>query len=164
MGGSWSAIVFSGFVATVLSACVFWVFRSFDLTRFSPTSQLGCIFFREPNVPLTETVGFLLFLALGVSLVPAVYAALMGALGGAGWGTGAVAGLLHGAAVAAALPLLERVSKCVKQGRLPPPGRFGLGWGRATPWAVVAGHVAYGAVVGGVLNAFRNGPGPGPLP
>lgn len=163
MGGSWSAIVFSGFVATVLSACVFWVFRSFELTRFSPTSQLGCIFFREPNVPLTETVGFLLFLALGVSLLPTVYAAFMDALGGAGWGAGALAGLLHGAAVAAALPLMER-SQCVKQGRLPPPGRFGLGWGRATPWVVVAGHVAYGVVVGGVLNAFRNGPGPGPLP
>lgn len=164
MGGSWTAIVFSGFVATVLSACVFWVFRTFDLTRFSPTSQLGCIFFREPNVPLTETVGFLLFLALGVSLVPALYALVMGVLGGAGWGSGAAAGLLHGAAAVAALPLLERASECIKQGRLPPPGRFGLGWGRATPWAVVAGHVVYGAVLGGVLNAFRHGPGPGPLP
>lgn len=164
MGGSWSAVVFSGFVATVLSACVFWLFRSFDLTRFSPTSQLGCIFFREPNVPLTETVGFLLFLALGVSLVPALYAALMGVLGGAGWGSGLGVGLLHGAAAVAALPLLGRVSACVKQGGMPPPGRLGLGWGRATPWAVVAGHMAYGAVLGGVLNAFRHGPGPGPLP
>lgn len=164
MGGSWTAIVFAGFVATVLSACVFWVFRTFDLTRFSPTSQLGCLFFREPNVPLTETVGFLLFLALGVSLVPALYVLMMGVLGGAGWGSGAGAGLLHGAAAVAALPLLERASERIKQGRLPPPGRFGLAWGRATPWAVVAGHVAYGAVLGGVLDAFRQGPGPGPLP
>lgn len=164
MGGSWTALVFAGFVATVLSACVFWVFRTFELTRFSPTSQLGCLFFREPNVPLTETTGFLLFLALGISLVPALYAWIMGVLGGAGWGTGLLAGLLHGAAAAAALPLLERVSECVKQGRLPPPGRFGLGWGRATPLVVVAGHMAYGAVLGGVLNAFRHGPGPGPLP
>ena len=54
----------------------------------------------------------------------------------------------------AALPLLERVSGCVKQGRLPPPGRFGMEWGRATPWAVLAGYVAYGAVMGGVLVAF----------
>lgn len=164
MGGSWTAIVFAGFVATVLSACVFWVFRTFDLTRFSPTSQLGCVFVGEPNVPLTETVGFLLFLALGVSVVPALYASLMAALGGAGWGNGLLVGLLLGAAVAVALPLLARVSQCVKQGHLPPPGRLGLGWGRATPWAVVAGHVAYGAVLGGVLNAFRHGPGPGPLP
>jgi hypothetical protein len=164
MGGSWTAIVFSGFVATVLSACVFWLFRTFELTRFSPTSQLGCLFFREPNVPLTETVGFLLFLALGATLVPALYAGVMGVLGGVGWGSGLATGVLHGAAAVAALPLLERASRCIKEGRMPPPGRFGLGWGRATPWAVVAGHAAYGALLGGVLNAFRNGPGPGPLP
>ena len=154
MGGSVGAVVWAGFVATILSACVFWLFRSFDLTRFSPTTQLGCIFFREPNVPLTETVGFLLFLALGLTLVPALFAGLMRVMGGAGWGTGIAAGLLLGSAAAASLPLLERVSGCVKQGRLPPPGRFGLQWGRATPWAVVAGYVAYGAVLGGVLAAF----------
>lgn len=164
MGGSVGAFVFAGFVATILSGCVFWLFRTFELTRFSPTSQLGCLFFREPNVPLTETVGFLLFLVLGISLIPALHAGLMGVLGGAGWGTGLAAGVIYGAAVAAALPLLERASACVREGRLPPPGRWGLGWGRATPWAVVAGHAAYGAVLGGVLNAFRHGPGPGPLP
>jgi hypothetical protein len=154
MGGSVGTVVWAGFVATILSACVFWLFRTFELTRFSPTTQLGCLFFREPNVPLTETVGFLLFLALGVSLVPALFAGLMRVMGGAGWGTGFVAGLLLGAGAAAALPLLERVSGCVKAGRLPPPGRFGLQWGRATPWAVLLGHVAYGAVMGGVLAAF----------
>jgi hypothetical protein len=62
--------------------------------------------------------------------------------------------VLVGGAAAAALPLLERVSQCVKVGRLPPPGRFGMEWGRATPWAVLAGYVAYGAVMGGVLVAF----------
>jgi hypothetical protein len=154
MGGSWIAIVTAGFVATVLSACVFWLFRSFDLTRFNPTTQLGCLFFREPNVPLTETVGFLLFLAMGVSLVPALYAGVLGVLGGAGWGSGLAVGVLHGAAAVAALPLMERVSGCIQSGRMPPPGRFGLAWGRATPWAVVAGHGAYGAVLGGVLHAF----------
>ncbi len=154
MGGSVGAIVWAGFVATILSACVFWVFRTFEWTRFSPTTQLGCLFFRDPNVPATETVGFLLFLALGVTLLPALFYGLMRVMGGEGWGTGAAAGVLAGAAAVAALPLLGRVSACVREGRLPPPGRFGLSWGRATPWAVVAGHVAYGAVLGGVLVAF----------
>lgn len=154
MGASWNAIVWAGFVATVLSACVFWLFRTFEWTRFSPTTQLGCLFFREPNVPLTETAGFLLFLALGVSVVPLAYAWVLQAAGGAGWGSGTLAGLLHGAAAAAALPLLGRVSRCVKVGRLPPPGRLGLQWGRATPWAVLLGHGVYGAVVGAVLKGF----------
>jgi hypothetical protein len=147
-------VVWAGFVATVLSAGVFWLFRTFELTRFSPSSQLGCLFFDEPNVPLTETLGFLLFLALGVSLLPALYVAAFAVLGGAGWGTGALAGIVHGALVLAGLPLLERVSRCIREGRMPPPGRFGSRWGRATPLAVVVGHAAYGGVVGGVLGAF----------
>ncbi|HEX8392014.1 MAG TPA: hypothetical protein VF665_06635 [Longimicrobium sp.] len=154
MGASWSAILWSGFVATVLSACVFWLFRSFEWTRFSPTTQLGCLFYRDPNVPVTETVGFLLFFALNVVVVAAVYAGLMRALGGPGWGTGTLLGLVNGGLVVAALPLLERVSKAVKEGRMPPPGRFGLAWGKATPWAILAGHGVYGAVLGGVLKAF----------
>ncbi|HWK89544.1 MAG TPA: hypothetical protein VNP72_06095 [Longimicrobium sp.] len=154
MGGSWSAIVWAGLTASILSACVFWLFRSFAWTRFSPSTELGCLFFREPNVPLTETVGFFLFLALGISLVPALYALLMGALGGPGWGTGTLAGLLNGVLVVAALPLLERVSGCIKEGRVPPPGRFGVGWGRATPLAVLVGHGVYGAILGGVLAGF----------
>ncbi len=154
MGGSVGAIVWAGFVATILSACVFWVFRTFEWTRFSPTTQLGCLFLRDPNVPATETVGFLLFLALGVTLIPALFYGLMHMMGGEGWGTGMAAGVLVGAAAVAALPLLERVSACIREGRLTPPGRFGLNWGRATPWAVVSGHVAYGAVLGGVLVGF----------
>jgi hypothetical protein len=154
MGASWIAIVWAGFVATVLSACVFWLFRSLNLTEFSPTTQLGCLFFREPDVPLTETAGFLLFFALGVTVVPLLYAGVFATSGGPGWGPGVLAGTVHGMAAAAALPLLERVSACVREGRVPPPGRFGMSWGRLTPLAVVAGHAAYGAVVGGVLRAF----------
>lgn len=154
MGVSWNAILWSGFVATILSACVFWLFRSFEWTRFSPTTQLGCLFYRDPNVPVTETVGFLLFFALNVVVVAAVYAGLMRALGGPGWALGTLLGLLNGAAVVGALPLLTRVSKAVKEGRMPPPGRYGLAWGRATPWAILAGHGVYGAVLGAVLKAF----------
>lgn len=154
MEGPWVAIAWAGFVASILSACVFWLFRTFEVTRFSPGTQLGCLFFREPNVPLTETVGFLLFLALGVSVVPALYAAALGLFGGPGWGAGASLGAVHGAAVVGALPLFERASICIREGRMPAPGRFGLHWGPATPWAVVLGHAAYGAVVGGVLRGF----------
>lgn len=148
-----SALFWGGFVASVLAACVFWLFRSLEWTRFSPSTQLGCIFFREPNVPLTETVGFFLFLALGVTLLPFLHAAAMAAMGGAGWATGTASGALNGALVLAGFPLLARTG-CVKEGRLPPPGRLGMRWGRATPWAVMSGHLAYGAVLGGVLGAF----------
>ena len=154
MGGSWTAVFWAGFVASILAACAFWVFRTFGWTLFSPTSQLGCLIFDDPRLPMTETVGVGLFLALGTTVVALAHAWLLALFGGPGWGTGILAGLLHGAATTAALPWLARLSRCVRQGRLPQPGRFGLDWGRATPAAVVAGHVVYGGILGAVLAAF----------
>ena len=154
MGETWSTTIGAGFVASTLAACVFWVFRSFNTTRFSPTTQLGCLVFPNPSVPLTETVGFLIYLALGVLPVAALYRWAMEVLGGAGWDAGVVAGVVHGALTAAALPWLARVDRCVRSGRVPPPGPFGLGWGQATPVAVLAGHMAYGGILGAVIAAF----------
>jgi hypothetical protein len=151
MGGSWSGIVWAGFIASVLAACVFWLFRAFDWTRFSPTSQLGCLFFDDPRLPMTETVGVALFLALGATGAAVAFVGIMRVLGGAGWGTGIAVGVLVGLAVSAGLPWLARASRCVRMGRLPPPGRMGLAWGRATPFALVAGSAAYGGVLGAVL-------------
>jgi hypothetical protein len=151
MGGYWSGIIWAGFIASVLAACVFWLFRALGLTRFSPTSQIGCLLFDDPRLPMTETVGVVIFLALGATGVAAFYAGAMRMLGGAGWITGAGAGALLGLAVAGALPWLARASRCVRMGRLPPPGRMGLEWGRATPVALVVGSAAYGGVLGAVL-------------
>jgi hypothetical protein len=151
MGGYWSGIVWAGFIASVLAACVFWLFRALDLTRFSPTSQLGCLLFDDPRLPITETVGVLIFLVLGTTVTAALFAGIMRMLGGPGWISGAGAGVLVGLAVAGALPWLARVNRCVRMGRLPPPGRMGLAWGRATPVALVVGSAAYGGVLGAVL-------------
>ncbi|HEX8691553.1 MAG TPA: hypothetical protein VF746_03865 [Longimicrobium sp.] len=154
MGGSWSGIVWAGFIASVLAACVFWLFRAMDWTRFSPTSQLGCLFFDDPRLPMAETVGFAIFLALGATVAAAAGAGAMRVLGGAGWATGAAAGALAGLLAAAALPWLAKASRCVRMGRLPPPGHLGLGWGRATPVALVAGSTVYGGILGAVLAAL----------
>jgi len=151
MGGYWSGIVWAGFIASVLAACVFWLFRALDLTRFSPTSQLGCLLFDDPRLPITETVGVLIFLVLGTTVTAALFAVVMRMLGGVGWGTGAGAGALLGLAVAGALPWLARINRCVRMGRLPPPGTMGLEWGRATPVTLVVGSAAYGGVLGAVL-------------
>ena len=154
MGGTWGGIVWAGFVAGVLAAGVFWLFRTLALTQLSATGQLGCLFFDDPRLPMTETLGFVLFLALHATLVAAVYAAVLRALGGAGWGTGVAAGAVHGLLVAAALPWLARASRCVRMGRLPPPGRLGLEWGQAPPVALIAGFGVYGGVFGAVLHAL----------
>ncbi|HYW06180.1 MAG TPA: hypothetical protein VE913_04435 [Longimicrobium sp.] len=154
---SWSATIWAGFVASVLAASVFWLFRNLNLTQFSPTSMLGCIFHGEPRVPLTETVGLVLYMLLGGTLVAAAYGWLMAALGGVGWDAGVVVGAVHGAATVAALPWFGRANRCVKKGRVPAPGAWGLGWGAATPPAVVLGHMAYGGVLGAVMAGFLRG-------
>lgn len=150
MGG----IVAAGFVAGVLAAGVFWIFRTLALTELSATGQLGCLIFDDPRLPMTETVGFGLFLVLHATLLAALYAAVLRAIGGPGWGTGLAAGGVHGLLLAAALPWLAKASRCVRMGRLPPPGRLGLDWGRATPVALIAGYAVYGGVLGAVLHAL----------
>ena len=150
----WLAVGWSGFVATILAAAFFWVARSFGWSRFSPSLHLGCIFFRNPRSPVTETAGFFLLLALGSSVVPALYASAMALLGTPSWPAGLGLGALHGFAAAAALPLLGTVSACVRAGSEPRPGIFGIEWGWPTPLVVVAGHMLYGAVVGAILAAF----------
>ncbi|HEX8455327.1 MAG TPA: hypothetical protein VF647_24830 [Longimicrobium sp.] len=151
---SWSATIWAGFVASVLAACVFWLFRTFNLTLFSPTNQIGCLFNEEPKLPVTETVGLVLYLGLGMTVVAAVYAALIRLLGGSGWDAGVVVGAVHGALTVAALPLLGRASRCVRKGRIPHPGTLGLKWGASTPAVVVLGHMVYGGVLGAVLAGF----------
>jgi hypothetical protein len=154
MGGSWGGIVWAGFVAGVLAACVLWLFRALGLTRLSATGQLGCLFYDDPRLPMTETLGFVLFLAFHATLLAAVLAALLRALGGPGWGTGIGVGGVLGFLAAAALPLLGRASRCVRMGRLPAPGHLGLEWGRVTPVALIVGYAVYGGVLGAILKAL----------
>jgi len=154
MQGSWGGLLAAGFVAAVLAAAVLWGFRAVGATQLSATGQLGCIFFDDPRLPMTETLGFVLFLGLHATLVAGLYTVLLGAVGGAGWGSGALLGGVHGLLLAALLPWLTRASRCVRLGRIPAPGQLGMDWGRATPLALVAGFSVYGGVFGAVLRAL----------
>lgn len=154
MGGSWGGIVWAGFVAGVLAASVMWVFRTLGLTRLSATGQLGCLVYDDPRLPMTETLGLGIFVLLHATLLAALFAALLRAVGGPGWGTGVAIGGVFGFGVAAALPWLAKASRCIRMGRIPPPGHLGLEWGRATPVALVAGYAVYGSVLGAVLAAL----------
>lgn len=150
----WIAIVWSGLVATLVSAAFFAVVHSFGWSRFSPTVQLGCLVFENPRTPATDTLGYLLLVTLGSTVVPAAYLLLMERMGEPSWASGALLGAVHGAATAAALPALRYVSQCVRSGAMPPPGRFGIEWGWFTPVGVVLGHALYGGVAGAILAGF----------
>ena len=155
---TWSAILWAGLVATTLAAACLRVFRTFGLTEFSASSQLGCLFLGNPRLPLTESLGLVLLFVLGSTVVAWLYAAVLRQVGGVSLGGGALLGLVIGGISAASLPVLGTISACVRSGFLPPPGRFGLAWGRGTPAAVVVGHLVYGATLGATLAAFLRPP------
>ncbi|MDQ3522516.1 MAG: hypothetical protein M3434_09310 [Gemmatimonadota bacterium] len=149
-----SIVLWAGFAATVLSACWYWLGRSLGWTLYSPMLQVGCIVLRQVRGAISETVGTVLFLLLGSTLVAGLYAALLFRMGEVSWVSGAVLGMIHGALFTAALPAVGTIDACVRDGLLPPPQRWGLGWGWPTPMVVVVGHALYGAVLGAVLAAF----------
>ena len=147
-------MIWAGLIATTIAAAVFWVFRSFGLTRFTPATTLGGLVFRDPFAPVAETVGQVVFFVLGSSVVAAAYAVLLAVLGGASGVTGLLLGAAHGLASLLALPVLGTISASVRSGHEVRPERFGTGWGRITPLSVLAGHAVYGAVIGATLAAF----------
>ncbi len=111
----------------------------------------GCLFFAEPRRPIVETVGVALLLVLGSTLLPAAYAALLGALGGATLLGGVLLGSAQGVLTAAILPGLGTITACIRAGIIPGPGPFGVRWGRFTPVALLLGHATYGAICGALL-------------
>lgn len=148
------AILWAGLVAVVIAACWYWLARTLGWTSYSPAVHLGCLVVRAQHGPIAETVGMVLFLLLGSSLVAVVYGVLLRQMIDVSWSAGALLGLMHGLLFTAALPLIGLVDACVRSGRVPPPRRWGLGWGWPTPAVLAVGHALYGAVFGAVLTAF----------
>jgi hypothetical protein len=146
------SIAWAGFVAVILAAAVFWLFRATRLTEFSPSIQLGCLFMRNPAHPATETTGFLLLVVLGSSLVPFVYQRIFALFGGPSWLVGLGVGALHGLVAAALLPAFGTISACIRAGAIKAPGHMGIKWGWLTPFAMVLGHGLYGAICGAILQ------------
>lgn len=148
---TWVTIIWAGFVSVVLASASFWVFRSLGMTEMSPAVQLGCLFVPNPRHPAAESIGFVLILLLGSTVVPSLYAWIFGLLGGASWGAGLGLGMVHGLATAGFLPVFGTISACIRAGAIPAPGPMGTRWGWLTPVALVAGHALYGVVCGTIL-------------
>jgi hypothetical protein len=146
------ATVWAGFVAVILAAAAFWLFRALRLTQFSPTIQLGGVLVRDPRHPATETTGFLILLVLGSALFPVLYERLFTLLGGPSWRAGLLLGALHGLLAAVLLPVFGTISASVRAGAIPAPGTMGTKWGWLTPFVLVLGHGLYGAVYGAILG------------
>jgi hypothetical protein len=129
------------------------------LTRMDLPFLLGTILTSDRS--RAKAAGYAMHFATG-QLFALVYFLVFMAVGESGWGLGALFGLIHGLVASIALvnvllpvihPLMGTpVSAAADRPLLEPPGFLMLNYGRRTPVVTIAGHIAYGAIVGGFLS------------
>lgn len=150
----WVALGFSGFVATILALVFFWLARSFHWTTFSPTILLGCLVLPDARRPLTETAGFLLLLLGGSTVGAVLFRTILEGASLRGWLGGVAVGGVMGILISVVSPLVGMNTACVRAGSIPPPGPFGIAWGRATPAVILMGSVVYGVSFAAIHAGF----------
>lgn len=129
------------------------------LTRIDLPFLLGTAF--TGDRVRAKALGYALHFIVGLTFA-LVYLAIFAAIGHSGWWLGAIFGLVHGAfattaLVSTLLPLVHPrmatpLSAAGTSARLEPPGFLILNYGARTPLVTVAGHIAYGAIVGGFVS------------
>jgi hypothetical protein len=108
-----------------------------------------------------KALGYVLHFVFGLGFA-LVYYAIFRIIGRSGWGLGALFGLVHGmfagtALVNIVLPVVHPrmatpLTAADESPLLEAPGWLMLNYGRPTPLANLAAHVAYGAIVGGFVS------------
>jgi hypothetical protein len=119
---------------------------------------LGTLLTEDPD--RARVAGFVIHLSAG-QLFALGYAATFAQLGRATWWLGAMLGMMHVAiALLAILPLLPGVHPRMASRRagpattaaLEPPGLLALNYGVQTPGVAIVAHLAYGTVLGALLE------------
>ena len=150
--GSW---MLWGFVATVVLTTVMAASQGLRLTRMNLPYMLGTMF--TPGRDRAKLVGFVVHLFNGWTF-SLIYVLAFHALDRASWWLGALIGLVHAAFVLTAgmriLPGLHPRMASETRGptvtrQLEPPGFLALNYGARTPVSVLAGHLIFGAIIGG---------------
>jgi hypothetical protein len=153
----WGAVA-GGFAGTLVLTTALRAAGELRLTRMDLPFLLGTIVSADRT--RAKALGYVMHFATG-QIFALVYFAMFSAIDHSGWGWGAVFGLAHGlfagtALVNVLLPVVHPrmgtpLSAAADRPLLEPPGFMMLNYGRRTPLATVAAHVAYGAIVGGFV-------------
>jgi hypothetical protein len=148
-----------GLVATTALTAVMITAQLAGLTRLDLPLVLGTLITAYPD--RARVAGFLIHLTAGQAFALG-YAATFALLHRATWWLGASLGVLHVAvAMTVLLPLLPSVHPRMASHRagpsstavLEPPGLFAVNYGFQTPAVAVVAHLAYGGVLGLLLQA-----------
>ncbi len=155
----WAGWALFGLIATTVLTAVLITAQLAGLTRLDLPLVLGTLVTADPD--RARVVGFFIHLAAG-QLFALGYAATFALLHNATWWLGALLGALHVAvALTLLLPLLPGAHPRMASHRagpsstavLEPPGLFALNYGVQTPAVAVVAHLAYGVVLGLLLQA-----------
>jgi hypothetical protein len=154
----WAALA-GGFVGTLVLTTMLSTASEFGLTRMDLPFLLGTTLTSDRS--RAKALGFAMHFASG-QLFAVVYFLVFTAIGESGWGLGALFGLIHGlfastALVNILLPAIHPqmgtpLTAAADRPLLEPPGFLMLNYGRRTPVVTIAGHIAYGAIIGGFLS------------
>ena len=154
----WGALV-GGVLGTLVLTSMLRAASELGLTRMDLPFLLGTAV--TENRVQAKAVGYGMHFGFGL-LFALAYWAVFRVLDESGWLVGAALGLLHGVFAATALvnvllPVVHPrmatpLTAADDAPLLEPPGFLMLNYGRATPAVTLAGHVAYGAIVGGFVS------------
>jgi hypothetical protein len=155
----WAGWALFGLLATTTLTAVMIAAQLAGLTRLDLPLVLGTLVTEDPD--RARVAGFFIHLAAGQGFALG-YAATFALLHRATWWLGALLGMLHvTVALTVLLPLLPGVHPRMASQRagpsntatLEPPGPLALNYGVQTPAVAIVAHLAYGVVLGLLLEA-----------
>ena len=154
----WSALA-GGFLGTLVLTTMVRVAGEMGLTRMDLPFLLGTIVTEDRR--LARAVGYVFHFLLGLVFAFA-YLGLFAAVGRSSWWLGALGGAVHAVFTATVLvndllpvvhPRMATSDTAANEYALiEPPGFLMLNYGRSTFHVTLAAHVAYGAIIGGLVS------------
>jgi hypothetical protein len=153
------SILVAGAIATTVLTTVIRAGSELGLTRMDLAFMLGTAF--TENRTRAKAIGYACHFAIGL-LIAFAYAAVFVVVGRSTWGIGAIGGAVHALFVSTVLvnillpavhPRMGTPETTANQVALiEAPGFLMLNYGRNTFLLNLVAHIAYGAIVGGVIK------------
>ena len=155
----WAGWAVFGLLATAVLTATMISAQLAGFTRLDLPLVLGTLVTEDAD--RARVAGFFVHLGAGQAFALG-YAAVFALVGQASWWLGGLLGIVHvGISLTVILPLLPGVHPRMASTRsgpsttavLEPPGLLALNYGVRTPAVTVAAHIAYGVVLGLLLQA-----------
>jgi hypothetical protein len=155
----WAGWAVFGLLATAVLTAAMITAQLAGWTRLDLPLVLGTLVTEDAD--RARVAGFFIHLVVG-QVFALGYAAVFALLDSATWWLGGLLGIVHvGVSLTVILPLLPGVHPRMASTRagpsttavLEPPGLLALNYGIQTPVVTIAAHVAYGVVLGLLLQA-----------